>query len=212
MIYDIIVGNGGSASSRWLGVERHLTRLPANITVKQMDTVESRLAALGSRAGAGVMPGTATRCAASSARSAIVTRLSVAPPAVAVSRRCDPSESVNSGGTTSPISRPRWPFTGHPATTTRPSISCPRCESEQADRRHPEQQPNHQDPIVDSIGSTKHRIPRPATPDRERSAESISRAASRRHRSQQTVRCPAKPSVILPSSRSGDFAVIGQIR
>lgn len=43
------------ARFRW-PLERHLTRLPANITVKQMDTVESRLAALGSRAGAGVMP------------------------------------------------------------------------------------------------------------------------------------------------------------
>ena len=37
-------------------LERHLTRLPNNITVKQIDSLESRLAALGSRAGAGVMP------------------------------------------------------------------------------------------------------------------------------------------------------------
>ena len=37
-------------------LERHLTRLPSNITVKQMDALKSRLAALGSRAGAGVMP------------------------------------------------------------------------------------------------------------------------------------------------------------
>ncbi|BAX93253.1 DUF4191 domain-containing protein [Mycobacterium shigaense] len=54
-IYDIIVGNGEGEVP--LGkLERHLTRLPANITVKQMDTLESRLAALGSRAGAAVMP------------------------------------------------------------------------------------------------------------------------------------------------------------
>jgi hypothetical protein len=54
-IYDIVVGNGEGEVP--LGkLERHLTRLPANITVKQMDTLESRLAALGSRAGAGVMP------------------------------------------------------------------------------------------------------------------------------------------------------------
>lgn len=54
-IYDIVVGNGEGEVP--LGkLERHLTRLPANITVKQMDSLESRMAALGSRAGAGVMP------------------------------------------------------------------------------------------------------------------------------------------------------------
>ncbi|HEY0228031.1 MAG TPA: DUF4191 domain-containing protein [Mycobacterium sp.] len=54
-IYDIIVGTGDGEVP--LGkLERHLTRLPANITTKQMDTLESRLAALGSRAGAAVMP------------------------------------------------------------------------------------------------------------------------------------------------------------
>ncbi|ETB25712.1 membrane protein, partial [Mycobacterium avium 09-5983] len=54
-IYDIIVGNGEDEVPL-AKLERHLTRLPANITVKQMDTLESRLAALGSRAGAAVMP------------------------------------------------------------------------------------------------------------------------------------------------------------
>ncbi|HUH69937.1 MAG TPA: DUF4191 domain-containing protein [Mycobacterium sp.] len=54
-IYDIIVGNG-KGEVPLAKLERHLTRLPANITVKQMDTLESRLAALGSRAGAGVIP------------------------------------------------------------------------------------------------------------------------------------------------------------
>jgi hypothetical protein len=54
-IYDIVVGNGEGEVP--LGkLERHLTRLPNNITAKQIDTLESRLAALGSRAGAGVMP------------------------------------------------------------------------------------------------------------------------------------------------------------
>jgi hypothetical protein len=54
-IYDIIVGNGEGEVP--LGkLERHLTRLPNNVTAKQIDTLESRLAALGSRAGAGVMP------------------------------------------------------------------------------------------------------------------------------------------------------------
>lgn len=54
-IYDIVVGDGEDEVSL-AKLERHLTRLPANITVKQMDTLESRLAALGSRAGAAVMP------------------------------------------------------------------------------------------------------------------------------------------------------------
>jgi hypothetical protein len=54
-IYDIVVGNGeGEVSLAKL--ERHLTRLPANITVKQLDSLESRLSALGSRAGAAAMP------------------------------------------------------------------------------------------------------------------------------------------------------------
>lgn len=54
-IYDIVVGNGEGEVP--LGkLERHLTRLPNNIGAKQIDTLESRLAALGSRAGAGVMP------------------------------------------------------------------------------------------------------------------------------------------------------------
>lgn len=54
-IYDIVVGNGDGEVP--LGkLERHLTRLPNNITVKQIDSLESRLAALGSRAGAAVLP------------------------------------------------------------------------------------------------------------------------------------------------------------
>lgn len=54
-IYDIVVGHGEGEVP--LGkLERHLTRLPNNITAKQIDSLESRLAALGSRAGAAVMP------------------------------------------------------------------------------------------------------------------------------------------------------------
>jgi hypothetical protein len=54
-IYDIVVGNG-DGEIPLAKLERHLTRLPANITVKQMDSLESRLTALGSRAGAAAMP------------------------------------------------------------------------------------------------------------------------------------------------------------
>jgi hypothetical protein len=54
-IYDIVVGNG-DGEVPLAKLERHLTRLPANISVKQMDALESRLAALGSRTGAAVMP------------------------------------------------------------------------------------------------------------------------------------------------------------
>jgi hypothetical protein len=54
-IYDIVVGTG-EGEVPLAKLERHLTKLPANITVKQMDALESRLAALGSRAGAAVMP------------------------------------------------------------------------------------------------------------------------------------------------------------
>src|ERR1700761_8191263 len=54
-IYDIIVGNG-DGEVPLAKLERHLTRLPANINVKQMDSLESRLSALGSRAGTAAMP------------------------------------------------------------------------------------------------------------------------------------------------------------
>jgi hypothetical protein len=54
-IYDVVVGNG-EGEVPLAKLERHLTRLPANISVKQMDSLESRLTALGSRAGAAVLP------------------------------------------------------------------------------------------------------------------------------------------------------------
>jgi len=54
-IYDIVVGNG-DGEVPLAKLERHLTRLPANITAKQMDSLESRLAALGTRAGMAAMP------------------------------------------------------------------------------------------------------------------------------------------------------------
>ena len=54
-IYDVVVGNddGEVPLSK---LERHLTRLPANITVKQMDILENKLVALGSRIGPAAMP------------------------------------------------------------------------------------------------------------------------------------------------------------
>jgi hypothetical protein len=54
-IYDIVVGNG-DGEVPLAKLERHLNRLPANINVKQMDSLESRLSALGSRAGTAAMP------------------------------------------------------------------------------------------------------------------------------------------------------------
>lgn len=54
-IYDFVVGNG-EGEVPLSKLERHLTKLPANITAKQMDSLESRLAALGSRMGPAAMP------------------------------------------------------------------------------------------------------------------------------------------------------------
>jgi len=54
-IYDVIVGNG-EGEVPLSKLERHLTRLPANITVKQMDALESKLVALGTRMGPAAMP------------------------------------------------------------------------------------------------------------------------------------------------------------
>lgn len=60
-IYDIIVGNE-DGQVPLAKLERHLTKLPTNINDKKMDSLESRLAALGSRAAPipkGPMPGQA---------------------------------------------------------------------------------------------------------------------------------------------------------
>jgi hypothetical protein len=54
-IYDIMVGNG-EGEVPLAKLERHLTKLPANISVKQMDSLESRLAALGTKVGPAAMP------------------------------------------------------------------------------------------------------------------------------------------------------------
>jgi len=54
-IYDIMVGKG-EGEVPLAKLERHLTKLPANITVKQMDSLESRLAALGTKVGPAAMP------------------------------------------------------------------------------------------------------------------------------------------------------------
>lgn len=57
-IYDIVIGNeDGQVPLKKL--QRHLTKLPRNINVKQMESIEARLAALGSRTAAmpkGPMP------------------------------------------------------------------------------------------------------------------------------------------------------------
>ncbi len=57
-IYDILVGNE-EGQIPLKGLQRHLTKLPRNISPAQMDDIEKRLAALGSRAAAmpkGPMP------------------------------------------------------------------------------------------------------------------------------------------------------------
>lgn len=54
-IYDIVVGNG-EGEVPLAKLERHLTKLPTNITVKQIDGLESRLAALGTKVGPAAMP------------------------------------------------------------------------------------------------------------------------------------------------------------
>jgi hypothetical protein len=55
-IYDIVVGNGDDEVPL-AKLERHLTRLPPNVTAKQIDSLESRLIALSSRAGAAMPKG-----------------------------------------------------------------------------------------------------------------------------------------------------------
>lgn len=54
-IYDVIIGNeeGEVPLSK---LERHLNKLPANISVEKMDSLESKLAALGTRTGQAAMP------------------------------------------------------------------------------------------------------------------------------------------------------------
>jgi len=54
-IYDVIIGNG-EGEVPLSKLERHLTKLPVNITVKKMESLESKLSALGSRIGPAAMP------------------------------------------------------------------------------------------------------------------------------------------------------------
>jgi len=54
-IYTIVVGNGEDEVPL-SKLERHLTKLPSNITVKQMDNLESKMAALGSKLGPAGIP------------------------------------------------------------------------------------------------------------------------------------------------------------
>lgn len=54
-IYDFVVGNGEDEIPL-AKLERYLTKLPANITAKQMDALESKLVALGSKVGPAAMP------------------------------------------------------------------------------------------------------------------------------------------------------------
>jgi hypothetical protein len=54
-IYDVIVGNG-DGEVPLAKLERHLNRLPSNIGVKQLDSLESRLTALGARTGTAATP------------------------------------------------------------------------------------------------------------------------------------------------------------
>ncbi|MGK2870239.1 MAG: DUF4191 domain-containing protein [Mycobacterium sp.] len=54
-IYDIVIGNE-EGEIPLAKLERHLQKLPANITTKQMDSLESRLVALGSKIGPAAMP------------------------------------------------------------------------------------------------------------------------------------------------------------
>ena len=49
-IYDIVIGNGDNQIPL-SGLQKYLTKLPNNIDTKRMDTIESRLAALGTKGG-----------------------------------------------------------------------------------------------------------------------------------------------------------------
>lgn len=54
-IYDVVVGTGEDEVPL-AKLERYLSRLPSNVSVKQIDSLESRLSALGSRTGVAPMP------------------------------------------------------------------------------------------------------------------------------------------------------------
>lgn len=54
-IYDVIIGDG-EGEVPLAKLERHLNKLPANITVKRMDDLESKLTALGTKLNPAAMP------------------------------------------------------------------------------------------------------------------------------------------------------------
>ena len=49
-IYDVMIGNGENQIPL-SGLQKYLTKLPKNIDTKRMDTIESRLSALGTKGG-----------------------------------------------------------------------------------------------------------------------------------------------------------------
>jgi hypothetical protein len=54
-IYDVVIGDG-EGEVPLAKLERHLNKLPANIPVKQMDVLESKLTALGTKKGQAAVP------------------------------------------------------------------------------------------------------------------------------------------------------------
>lgn len=54
-IYDVVIGDG-EGEVPLAKLERHLNKLPANITVKRMDDLESKLTALGTKLNPAAMP------------------------------------------------------------------------------------------------------------------------------------------------------------
>ena len=115
-----MVGNG-EGEVPLAKLERHMNKLPANITVKQMDSLESRLAALGTKVGPAAMPKGPLPTQAKM-RGVPAHRAAGADyrrtTAVFVTLSCSPrrSASVISAGMTTAISTPR--------TRARPNPTC----------------------------------------------------------------------------------------
>ena len=117
-IYDIVIGNG-EGEVPLAKLERHLTKLPANITVKQMDSSSRgwprsapRSAPRRCRRGRCRRGQDARRAAHGAAQVSTGAPVSLGyrrTTAVLVARSCRPrrSESVNSAGITSASSKPR---------------------------------------------------------------------------------------------------------
>ena len=200
-IYDVVIGNG-EGEVPLAKLERHLNKLPANITVKQMDSLESRLAALGTKVGPAAMPKgpLPTQAKMRGVQRTVRQALTTAGPPRCSSAVLQPAQ-VGVGDQRRDDQRDQQPAHQRPAESdVQPAVDghhhqaereLAGREPEQPHRHRAQHEPDDQDGAWTASPSTPARTSSPARPARRRSA---SRRTARRSA------CPSGPGT---ADRSG---------